>query len=408
MIDKKFLDLIKPLVIQVVSFSAPVDKLLATFFYNNRSLNKNKRMVVYDTVYAIIRNFYKLSEVIDPKDIDKLIKLAWLKFTNIPSTELVNLDLDKLKDLANQLDQIDSIELPQWMLDKLKAQYPNDYLDLVNALLTKATVDIRINPLKTTKDKVFTQLQQERFNLEQMQYSPYGIRLTGKVSLVKHPLLVDGEIEIQDESSQLAVLLFAPKRGEMVVDFCAGSGGKALFIGALMHNSGRIYASDVHDKRLSRLKPRLSRSGLSNVYPLLIENENDIRIKRLYGKIDRVFVDSPCSGLGTLRRNPELKFRQSEETIHELNIKQKSILNSASKLVKPGGHLLYATCSILREENQDIIEDFLKNNPQFEIVNASQQLTRYGYQSEDQYLQLLPHRHQSDGFFACILRHKNF
>ena len=151
----------------------------------------------------------------------------------------------------------------------------------------------------------------------------------------------------------------------MVVDFCAGAGGKTLAIGALMRSTGRLYAFDTSERRLANLKPRQARSGLSNVHPVWIDSENDAKIKRLAGKIDRVLVDAPCSGMGTLRRNPDLKWRQTPEGVAELNQKQASILNSAARLVNPGGRLVYATCSLLPQENQGVAEDFLKTHPEF-------------------------------------------
>src|SRR5699024_7387489 len=149
----------------------------------------------------------------------------------------------------------------------------------------------------------------------------------------------------------------------MVIDFCAGAGGKTLLLGAMMRSSGRIYAFDVSDARLARAKPRLARSGLSNVTPVVIANENDPRVKRLAGKADRVLVDAPCSGLGTLRRNPDMKWRQSPEGIAEFVDLQQRILQSAARCVAPGGRLVYSTCSILPEENEAQIEAFLAKNP---------------------------------------------
>jgi 16S rRNA (cytosine967-C5)-methyltransferase len=213
-----------------------------------------------------------------------------------------------------------------------------------------------------------------------------------------------GDIEVQDEGSQLLSLLLAPKRGEMVADFCAGAGGKSLAIGAIMKNSGRIYAFDIAEKRLQNLAARLKRSGLSNLHSQLLSSEQDSKLKRLHGKFDKVLVDAPCSGLGTLRRNPDLKWRQQPSDIAELNEKQKAILNSAAKLVKNGGYLLYATCSILQQENQQIVAEFLAQHSEFTLVPISSvlQQQQIALQQED-YLQLLPHLHQTDGFFAALL-----
>jgi len=190
----------------------------------------------------------------------------------------------------------------------------------------------------------------------------------------------------------------------MVCDFCAGAGGKTLALGAMMHNSGRLYAFDIAEKRLANLKPRLARSGLSNVQPQLLANERDTKVKRLAGKLDRVLVDAPCSGLGTLRRNPDLKWRQSPMSVTELNAKQTAILASAASLLKPGGTLVYATCSLLPEENEAIVEAFLAGHPSFQIKPAAEALARAGVSLDTgTYLHLDPLHHGTDGFFAAVL-----
>ena len=218
------------------------------------------------------------------------------------------------------------------------------------------------------------------------------------------PLFKEGNVEVQDEGSQLLAEIVGAKRGEMVVDFCAGAGGKTLALGTAMRNTGRLYAFDVSEKRLSKLKPRLARSGLSNVYPVQIAHERDSRIKRLSGKIDRVLVDSPCSGLGTLRRNPDLKWRQTPEAITELVAKQQAILESAARLVKPGGRLVYATCSLLDLENEGVVSAFREKNDRFILIPMKKVLSdaKITLEMED-YLKLLPHRHWTDGFFAAVL-----
>jgi 16S rRNA (cytosine967-C5)-methyltransferase len=211
-------------------------------------------------------------------------------------------------------------------------------------------------------------------------------------------------VEVQDEGSQVVCRLVAPRRGEMVVDFCAGAGGKTLALGALMRSSGRLYAFDVSAARLAKLKPRLARSGLSNVHPQRLAGENDPRVKRLAGKIDRVLVDAPCTGLGTLRRNPDLKWRQTPDDVAELAAKQRVILESAARLLKPGGRLVYATCSILEEENRHVVEPFLERHPQFALLPAGEALAKEHIPLEaDRYLELWPHRHGTDGFFAAVL-----
>lgn len=194
----------------------------------------------------------------------------------------------------------------------------------------------------------------------------------------------------------------------MVVDFCAGAGGKSLLLGALMNSKGRLYAFDVSEKRLENLKPRFKRSGLSNLHAQRIAHENDSKVKRLAGKIDRVLVDAPCSGLGTLRRNPDLKWRQSPQSIEELKTKQAAILSAATSLLKPGGRLIYATCSFLPEENQTVIAEFLAQHAEFTLLNCSELLAQQKIPLDTgEFLQIFPAQHQTDGFFAAALRRNN-
>jgi 16S rRNA (cytosine967-C5)-methyltransferase len=232
--------------------------------------------------------------------------------------------------------------------------------------------------------------------------------MAGKPALNQLPIFVNGLVEVQDEGSQLLCNLVAPKRGEMVVDFCAGAGGKTLALGAAMRSTGRLYAFDVSEKRLANLKPRLARSGLSNVHPVLIDSERDAKIKRLAGKADRVLVDAPCSGLGTLRRNPDLKWRQTPQSVLELTAKQSAILDSAARLVKGGGRVVYATCSVLEAENEAIVRDFLASHPNFRLVPVSEVLAEQKIEvpalaADTGMFALYPHLHQTDGFFAAVL-----
>jgi 16S rRNA (cytosine967-C5)-methyltransferase len=197
----------------------------------------------------------------------------------------------------------------------------------------------------------------------------------------------------------------------MIVDFCAGAGGKTLALGSLMRSTGRIYAFDIHARRLAGLGPRLKRSGLSNVHPAAIASENDLRVKRLSGKIDRVLVDAPCSGSGTLRRNPDLKWRFDEKELARVNEVQQRVLRAASRLLKPGGRLVYATCSVLAEENQAVVERFMAEQPQFMPVPAVEVLQPQGIAipglgSAAPYFVMLPHTHQTDGFFAAVLERR--
>jgi 16S rRNA (cytosine967-C5)-methyltransferase len=301
--------------------------------------------------------------------------------------------------------------MPDWLAGALKAELGDDFWPLVQAMDAPAPLDLRVNALKAKREAVQAELKEAGVEAEFTPYSPLGLRIHGKPALQKLPLFIRGDVEVQDEGSQLLALMVAARRGEMVVDFCAGAGGKTLALGASMRNTGRLYAFDVSGFRLEGLKPRLARSGLSNVYPAQIAHERDDRVKRLTGKIDRVLVDAPCSGLGTLRRNPDLKWRQSPKALEELGVKQAAILESASRLVKPGGRLVYATCSLLKRENEGIAQAFSAAHPEFEFLPAAGLLAAAQVERAEELdaggcLRLWPHRHQTDGFFAAAWQKK--
>ena len=240
--------------------------------------------------------------------------------------------------------------------------------------------------------------------------------LAGRPSLNKMDAFVRGDFEVQDEGSQLLAMLVDAKRGEMVVDFCAGAGGKTLALGAAMRSTGRLYAFDTSAHRLDSFKPRMARSGLSNAHAAAIAHERDDRVKRLTGKIDRVLVDAPCTGMGTLRRKPDLKWRQSLQTVEEMTVKQTAILQSAARLVKSGGRLVYATCSVLPQENEAIAEAFGAENPDFSPLPVGQVLAQLkvadaaklcsGGEDGQLFLCLWPHLHETDGFFAAVWQRK--
>lgn len=401
---------------KILPLNFPADILMRGFFRENPMLGHNDRTIIAEIVFGILRHKYFLDTLAE-KATPRALLLAYLaKFQGINSRELISFATEseikwlahvKGAQIAMQPLAIQA-ELPQWLIEKLQTYLPDEeILKLGVALQQPAPLDLRVNTLLAKREEILTQLEQAEVKANVMPYSPIGIRLAEKTAINQHPLFLEGKVEIQDESSQLSVYLLAPRRGEMIVDFCAGSGGKTLLIGALMQSHGRIYAFDVSDKRLNNLKPRLKRSGLSNIHPVRIDNENDLRVKRLAGKIDRVLIDVPCSGLGTLRRNPDLKWRQSPESIEELKIKQRAILNAASKLLKPGGRIVYATCSLLPEENEEIVESFLANHTQFIALNCGELLAQQKIPlNTGNYLQLSPANHHTDGFFAAALELK--
>ena len=395
----------------------PADAVLRNFFQTER-IGSNERKLVAETLFGVLRHRLLLEHAchLEEKGQATARRMAlayWVRFGGYNLRQLEPLLrageaawLGNVKGLdESTLPLALRAELPDWAIDKMRGQYSEEeILALGRAMQQPAPLDLRVNTLLANRDEVLQSLQAEGMDAKATPLSPYGIRLRDKPSLNKHALYLSGRFEVQDEGSQLLGLMLAPKRNDMVVDFCAGAGGKTLLLGALMNSQGRLYAWDVSEKRLTNLKPRLKRSGLSNVQPQLIAHENDQKVKRLAGKIDRVLVDAPCSGLGTLRRNPDLKFRQSPQSVAELNAKQRAILGSAARLLKKGGRLVYATCSLLQEENQHVVTAFLAAHPGFTLIPAGEVLKQQHIALPmGDYLQLTPQQHDTDGFFAAVL-----
>jgi 16S rRNA (cytosine967-C5)-methyltransferase len=298
------------------------------------------------------------------------------------------------------------VNMPDWLWEKLTDQLGQDRaVQFAYAMNQPAPLDVRVNHMKSDRRSAQAELALASVQAQFTPYAPHGLRILKKQSLQNLPLFSQGVVEVQDEASQLVAQIVGAKRGEMVVDFCAGAGGKTLALGMAMKNTGRLYAFDIAEKSLTQLKIRLALSGLSNVFPVLIAHERDAKIKRLAGKIDRVLVDAPCSGLGTLRRHPDMKWRQSLKTIAEFTSQQTAILNGAACLVKPGGRLIYATCSILREENESIAEQFLITHSDFELMPMRDVLAKQKIDlAMDDYLKLSPEWHETDGFFAAVFQ----
>ena len=409
------------LLTNLLDFNSPADAKLGEFFRNHRELGTKERAFVAESVYGVLRRLRYLSVVAandadDPDDARKLI-LAWLLRVQGKSLrELDDILNEQQKEWAVAIKAKSTENLPlavqadvrDWFWEKLVQQYGEaEALTICRSMFEQASLDLRVNTIKANREEVLAKMQAENTVKDNViaptPYSPIGIRMGAKLNISRHVLFTEGKIEVQDEGSQLLTYLVSPKRGMMIADFCAGAGGKTLAIGALMKNTGRLYAFDVSEKRLNNLGQRLKRSGLSNLHAQVISSEQDPKLKRLNGKFDRVLVDAPCSGLGTLRRNPDLKWRQTEQDVLELTQKQTAILARAAKLTKAGGRLIYATCSLLSDENEAIVEAFIQANPEFSLVPASEILAHHHIALDTgPYLKLLPHLHGTDGFFAAV------
>jgi 16S rRNA (cytosine967-C5)-methyltransferase len=397
----------------VLKFDRPADAVLHHYFRNRPALGAHDRAFVAESVFGILRR-KRLVDRLARDAAPRHLLLGYL--TRIAGVSLREIAQSLAPGEAEAIAGIKALapdtlpfavraELPDWVIERLRSSMSDtEILALGRALQQSAPLDLRVNTVRAERDVVLAELAAAAIAAQPTPYSTVGIRLREKPAINRHDLFTSGAIEVQDEGSQLLGYLVAPRRRELVVDFCAGAGGKALMLGALMQSHGRVYAFDVSARRLARLKPRLKRSGLSNLHPYVIRNENDIKVKRLAAKIDRVLVDAPCSGLGTLRRNPDLKWRQSPEAVEELKCKQAAILTAAAGLVKPGGRLVYATCSLLPEENQERVNGFLAAHPEFTLLHCGEILRSQRIDLDTGlYLQLWPHIHGTDGFFAAAM-----
>lgn len=398
---------------EILRFTGPADNILSRYFRDHPRLGSRERGVIAEAVYGLLRNKLVYTSFAESGQGPSMRRLALLGLADAAGADALGGLSPEETDWLNRVMQIDRnmlpaalrANLPQWLYERLLDRFGEEQTQtLAQTLNTPAPLDLRVNSIKASREQVVAELAEAPILAEPTPYAPLALRVRKKPALQNLPLFKSGAIEVQDEGSQILAQILGARRGEMVVDFCAGAGGKTLALGAIMRNTGRLYAFDISEKRLGKLKPRMARSGLSNVHPVVIAHENDAKVKRLAGKIDRVLVDAPCSGLGTLRRNPDVKWRLRPESITELNTKQLSILEGAARLVKAGGRLVYATCSIMEEENESIVRQFLGANTSFHLVHMQQVLDeqKIPLQMGD-FLKLFPHLHQTDGFFAAVI-----
>lgn len=394
----------------------PADAAVSRYFRAHRNLGQQDRAFVAETVYAVLRRRRSLEAAAQSAAPRDLAIAALVRVRGLSGRALEDVVREDELALVARVRAAKSesfpaavrADLPDWLWERLAALHGEDEaMNIARGLLNPAPLDLRVNLAQLGRDEALAQLRASGVEAQATALSPAGIRLAGKPAINRHPLFRQGAIEVQDEGSQVLAYLLAPRRGEMIADYCAGAGGKTLALAMLMRGTGRIYAMDVSARRLAELAPRAARAGVTNVHPLVLSGDGDARAKRLAGKLDRVLVDAPCSGFGTLRRNPDLKWRHGAQAVAELAVKQAGILVAASRLLKPGGRLVYATCSILPEENEAIADAFATAHPDFaplpcEALLAAQ---RIALESESR-LRLWPHRHGCDGFFAAAFERR--
>lgn len=409
---------------QILQFSYPADAVIDQYFKANRNMGSKDRAFAAETVYGCLRHKRELEALYEPickpesdEEKSRWLAATWLLkyggwsaralsqagFTN-GAIELV--ERIRARDLF-EFPLAVRANFPDWLAESLVKQFgEEETLKLATALNQPAPVDIRVNSLKTSREALQIQLREEGYELTPTPYSPYGLRRDKRGPLFTSQAFRSGLFELQDEGSQLIGLLAEAKPKEKIVDFCAGAGGKTLQMAAMMGNTGVLLAFDVSRKRLDRIKPRLVRAGVDTVQRHVIHAEHDPALNRLAGTADAVIVDAPCSGTGTLRRNPDIKWKPIDLT--ELTALQSRILTAASKLVKPGGRLIYATCSLLDAENSGITTAFLAQHPEFKVIHASDIFAGQGLTVPEGYgidgaLKLLTHRHNTDSFYAIVI-----
>lgn len=400
---------------RILRETAAADTLMDRFFRSEPRLGSKERGLIAETVYGCLRHYRRLSAIAQSTDPSLIVAAFLALHGGYHARQLKDLGVARAEALVTAARTPRpswsfgiTASLPDWLAQRFQHELSEPEAHALGAALLKpAPLDVRVNTLKTDREAVRAALLAAGHELDPTPLSPWGLRRAWRAPLFQTSGFKAGHFEVQDEGSQLIAPLLEPRRGERIVDYCAGAGGKTLHLGALMSNGGTLYACDTSQKRLDRLKERVVRAGLDNVRILTIIGGTDTKLKRLHGKIDRVLVDAPCSGTGTLRRSPDVKWRLTEDRVRQLAQEALQILIHASHLVRPGGRLVYATCSLLKEENEDVIQAFLDQTPSFKALATADILIRRGMglapSAQDRALRLWPHIHGTDGFFAQAL-----
>jgi 16S rRNA (cytosine967-C5)-methyltransferase len=414
----------------IASDGRPADAVASHYFKTRRYIGSKDRRAISNRVWGVLRRRARLGwwlAQLETEDFPRERVLADLVLTeklgepdlkhlfsgekNCP--EKLTPDDRKLiehlasKDIFNHgMPAWVRAEFPEWIEPRLTELFGEALGREMGVMREEAPVDLRVNTLNADRETALGALAKEGFKAEPTPLSPIGLRLPARISLTAQDLFKQGLVEVQDEGSQLVSLLTGAQPGQAVMDFCAGAGGKTLALAATMRNKGRLVACDTHAARSERAVQRLRRAGVHNVTRHVLEGEGDKWLKRQKGTFDRVLVDAPCSGSGTWRRNPDAKWRLSEAGLLELTALQGKILEQASGLVKSGGRLVYATCSLLPEENERQVEAFLAAHGDFTLVPVADvwaETIGTACPVPGPYLRLSPAGHNTDGFFAAVM-----
>jgi 16S rRNA (cytosine(967)-C(5))-methyltransferase len=349
---------------------SPLDLVLRNYFKDHKALGSKDRNFIGNNVYYIIRNLSLIDYYLkSPKTWEKRVEIL----NELPKKDHSHLPLPIL------------YSIPSWLFDLLATQYTEDVLkEVLYNSLTEAPLTIRVNSLKTSLLELKEKLDQ-KYKSQVCEKAPLGIRFFKREPVTSDPLYKEGLFEIQDEASQLAAELIETKSGDHILDYCAGAGGKALAIAPKMNNKGVLYIHDIRSNAVAEAKKRCQRAGVQNVQFFDLSKPLPTTLQ---SKMDWIFVDAPCSGTGTLRRNPDLKWKLSPKDLTNLVEEQRMIFEKALRFLKPGGTIIYATCSILKNENQDQVDYFIK---------------KHHLRRKNDDLVLLPVQGGHDGFFASTL-----
>lgn len=404
----------------------PADQIFNQYVRNRKYIGSKDRLFIAETFYNILRYYYNLEGFLDSDITSKKILLVYLlmyqdysiqKIRDSCNNDKYHLETLSIKEESflkqlslKKLNKYQELGVNEWIYNKFKENFPDDYVNEIKATQLNANLNLRINTLKNNINDVHKNLNELNIDFENGKFLENAIIIKKRINLNNLEIYKNGFVEVQDEGSQIIAKLVDAEAGMKILDYCAGAGGKTLAIAQDMKNQGNIIATDIVEWRIKRARERLRKNGVHNASCKSL-NSCAKWLKRQEGEFDRVLIDVPCSGSGTWRRNPDLKIRITQNDINELEIVQKEILLKTSKFVKIGGRLIYATCSLFKEENQKNIEFFLNNNQNFSLILSKKiwdkviPLKKYPSDNES-FLQLTPYQHSLDGFFVAILERK--
>lgn len=378
---------------------APFDIVMSKYFKNHKWIGSHDRRYIADFAYSIFRNYEKVKFFVPESErkSGKFFVMSFLKFIQKKSdSEIAKIFSEKLPECNDVVPKYAELNYPEWMEKYFQKAFHENFENEMRALNKKAYIDIRVNSLKSNKESVKKILSTGGFSFEDTKYAENCIRITSGRIGRDNEIISRGLAEIQDEGSQLIAEFCGASSSDTVVDFCAGAGGKTLAISAAMKNKGRIFALDKYEERLENAKLRFRRAGINNIFCQQITRK---WLKRHAECADIVLVDAPCSGTGTWRRNPDMRAKFSPKDLEELIAVQAEILEKAKNLVRKGGKLIYATCSVLKEEDEEQIEKFITKFPEFYLDKKANIMNL----CTNGCLRLSPLRNGTDGFFAASL-----